>query len=242
MKEKCKIEEQSYCFAIFKMPFMHRLTQSMAENTYYRSRGKNIVKVKIDTNNSRTLKQQQQRAKMRTLIPLCKALNDFSAWNAFVSLNVGHVSVTEDLEVTVDYENLLVAEGSLEMLEDITVTADAETHSLLFSHAAEDYGYGSEPTDVLHAVVLEKGLMRSRMFTLNTRSESEPVSVEIPEKWDMENLEVYVFFLSEDGRKASDSFVSRIPVAPWRRNAAIFLPVISARRGQCRVRPCRPRP
>lgn len=217
MKEKCKIEEQSYCFAIFKMPFMHRLTQSMAENTYYRSRGKNIVKVKIDTNNSRTLKQQQQRAKMRTLIPLCKALNtpihagfperstDFSAWNAFVSLNVGHVSVTEDLEATVDYENLLVAEGSLEMLEDITVTADAETHSLLFSHAAEDYGYGSEPTDVLHAVVLEKGLMRSRMFTLNTRSESEPVSVEIPEKWDMENLEVYVFFLSEDGRKASDS-------------------------------------
>ena len=111
---------------------------------------------------------------------------------------MGHVSVTEDLEVTVDYENLLVAEGSLEMLEDITVTADAETHSLLFSHAAEDYGYGSEPTDVLHAVVLEKGLMRSRMFTLNTRSESEPVSVEIPEKWDMENLEVYVFFLSEE--------------------------------------------
>ena len=115
MKEKCKIEEQSYCFAIFKMPFMHRLTQSMAENTYYRSRGKNIVKVKIDTNNSRTLKQQQQRAKMRTLIPLCKALNtpihagfperptDFSAWNAFVSLNVGHVSVTEDLEVTSDF-------------------------------------------------------------------------------------------------------------------------------------------
>ena len=191
-----KNEAQSYCFAIFKMPFMHRLTQSMAENTYYRSRGKNIVKVKIDTNNSRTLKQQQQRAKMR----------DFSAWNAFVSLNVGHVSVTEDLEVTVDYENLLVAEGSLEMLEDITVTADAETHSLLFSHAAEDYGYGSEPTDVLHAVVLEKGLMRSRMFTLNTRSESEPVSVEIPEKWDMENLEVYVFFLSEEGRAQGFGF------------------------------------
>ena len=71
MREKCKIEEQSYCFAIFKMPFMHRLTQSMAENTYYRSRGKNIVKVKIDTNNSRTLKQQQQRAKMRTHADPC---------------------------------------------------------------------------------------------------------------------------------------------------------------------------
>ena len=207
----------SKCFAIFKMPFMHRLEQSMAENTYYRSRGKNIVKVKIDSNASNTLKQQQQRLKMQTLIPLCKALNtpihsgfperpqDFTAWNAFVSANVAHISVTEDLEVTVEYENLRVAEGSLEVLEDITAVAEAETHSLIFTHAAEDYGYGSEPTDMLYAVVLEKRLMRSRLFPLNTRNDSEPASVQIPEKWDMENLEVYVFFLSEDGRKASNS-------------------------------------
>lgn len=42
--------------AIFKMPFMYKLTQSMADNTYCRTRGKNVVKTKIDTNSSNTEK------------------------------------------------------------------------------------------------------------------------------------------------------------------------------------------
>ena len=61
--------------AIFKMPFMHRLTQSMAENTYVRSKGQNIIKTKIDKNTSNTLEQQMQRLRMKQLIYLCKVLN-----------------------------------------------------------------------------------------------------------------------------------------------------------------------
>ena len=194
------------------------MTQSMAENTYYRSRGKNIVKVKIDTNNSRTLKQQQQRAKMRTLIPLCKALNtpihagfperptDFSAWNAFVSLNVGHVSVTEDLEVTVSYPDVLCAQGRwIKLPRTMSVSADAEMRSLTFTHAAEENGTMRYGDDMLYAMVVDTDLQDAELYELNARNNSEPVMITLPDDWDMDALAVYVFALTADKKKASNS-------------------------------------
>ena len=67
-KAKTRQEARKLCaviLAIFKMPFMHRLTQSMAENTYVRSRGKNIIKTKIAENTSNTLEQQKVRVRMK---------------------------------------------------------------------------------------------------------------------------------------------------------------------------------
>ena len=61
--------------AVFKMSFIHKLTKSMANNTYYHSRGQNILKTKIDSNSSNTLPQQKQRAKMGVLFALCKVFN-----------------------------------------------------------------------------------------------------------------------------------------------------------------------
>lgn len=70
-----KLEGDVLVLAIFRMPFMHRLTQSMADNTYVRARGKNIIKTKIDVNTSNTPPQAVQRLKMKCTVELCKALN-----------------------------------------------------------------------------------------------------------------------------------------------------------------------
>lgn len=203
--------------ALFEMPFMHRLRKSMAKNTYCRTRGKNVMKVKIDENTSKTPKQLDQRSKMKEAVRLCKAFNaaihlgypeipvDFTEWNAFVSVNMGAISVNDAKEVVVDFESLLVAKGSLEPAEEVQVEKDAEAHTLSFTHLVESFGYGMNEDDQLYAVVLEQQKMRSRVYPLNERRDDAPAVVNVLPSWGMDNLLVYVFFLSADGRKASDS-------------------------------------
>lgn len=211
--------------AVFKMPFMHKLTQSMAENTYYRSRGQNIVKTKIDTNTSNTLPQQMQRLKMKELVSLCKVFNSaieigfptrpvtFTSRNAFVGANMDAVSVDEKLVVKVDYEKIKVARGSREVVENLTVNVDESDHSVSFTHDLGDFGCGAEPTDVVYAVVLEKERMRTKLFRLGTRDEDSSTTVDLPAQWDMKKLAGYVFVLSENGRAASDSVYVPITVS-----------------------------
>lgn len=203
--------------AIFKMPFMHILKQSMAENTYIRSKGKNIVKTKIDTNSSKTEKQQIQRLKMKVIVGQGKVFNaaihvgfperprGFTPWNAFTSANIPAIMIDEGMEASVDYESFRVSQGSLEVVEDVQVVKDAEAHALKVTHSVDSYGYGMNEDDVLHMVVLEREKRRSRVFKLNERKDATPATVTLPNAWEMDNLLVYVFVLSANGRKASDS-------------------------------------
>ena len=92
-------------------------------------------------------------------------------WNAFIRAAMPSISVSEDLEVSVDYETLLIAQGSLEVIEEVSITQDAEANTLTVTYPASDYGYGSEPTDTVQLVLLEKEKMRSRMFQVGTRGE-----------------------------------------------------------------------
>lgn len=211
--------------AIFKMPFMHKLRKSMAENTYYRSRGQNVLKTKIDKNASNTLLQQMQRLKMTELTSLCKAFNatievgfpsrpiSHTPWNAFVSASKEAVTVDEKLVVTVDYEKLLVAKGNREVVEGMSVRMDEQEHEVTFTHEVGDFGYGSDPTDVVYVVVLEKERMRSRLFRLNTRNDDSSTTVTLPATWNMKQLAGYVFVLAGDGKSASDSVYIAITVA-----------------------------
>lgn len=203
--------------AKFKMPFMHRLTQSMADNTYVRSKGKNIIKTKIDQNLSNSKKQQIQRLRMKTVVPLCKTFNtvihegfperpiDFTPWNAFIHANLPAITVSDTMEASIDYQKLLVAQGSLEMVEDVQVVKDAEEHTLTVTHSGDTYGYGSNADDMLQAVVFEPAKRRSKVFPLNERQDETPATITIPTTWDMEQLQVYVFIQSVSGRKVSNS-------------------------------------
>lgn len=63
--------------AVFRSSFLHELKKSVAENTYYRSRGQNIMRFKIATNHSKTPKQQQQRAWLKRCVELCDLFSLF---------------------------------------------------------------------------------------------------------------------------------------------------------------------
>ncbi len=203
--------------AVFRSSFLHELKKSVAENTYYRSRGQNIMRFKIATNHSKTPKQQQQRARLKRCVELCDLFSPaiavgfptapvrWSAYNAFVETNMQAVTADEAGNVNVDYERILVSKGKLMMPESLQMAWSEADHTLTFTHEEEEYGKNIRATDVLYALVAnrEKGI--SKLYKLNTHMEAGTSAVSVPEKWGKESLAVYAFMLSEDGRKASRS-------------------------------------
>lgn len=129
----------------------------------------------------------------------------FTPGNAFVSANKNTISVDEQLNATIDYEQLAVSKGVLRAPEVAAVTSDAEAHTLLFSYEEEEFGRQAVATDVMYAFVLEKQKMCSKVFRLDTRAESSQPQVDVPAKWEMASLATYLSLLSADGRKASGS-------------------------------------
>lgn len=188
--------------------------KSIGYETYCKSRGIHVVKAKITTNTSKTKEQQRVRAawpeylRLATLFAEAALLGfpqrkrELTAYNAFVQANKGVVSVDDELQATVDYEQVVCSEGSLKV-PDVTVALDAEQRTLTFTHEAEESGVLRDAEDSVQAFVVNGARDDAKLYALGTRADSEPVPVTLPSKWDTEGLAVYVFVLSPDKRKAS---------------------------------------
>lgn len=189
-----------------------------ADTTFYMQNGDKYFRSKIDKNTSKTLKQQMQRLAFGEKGRIAKALQrvlavsipkpgkGLSPSNVFMRINDGLVTVNEDLEVTVNYPELQLGNrDDRDTPEGVTVTANSEEHSLTFSHGAEEFGSYAEPTDKLYAALYNPVLQRSELYELCTRAETEPVTVSVPSRWEMGDVHVYVFAVSEDGRSSSYS-------------------------------------
>lgn len=206
--------------AIFKStPMTEDVRKSISNQTFAIVRGQNVARKKISRNSSKTVPQQQQRARIKRMADV-EELFDLSSeigfpkrpatWttaNAFTSANLknGALTVDDTLEVTVDYAQILCSQGRRKLPRTFTVAADAESRTLTFTHSVELRGRNRNVNDKLYAMVVAPELEDAELFDLGTRAESEPVVVEVPEDWDMASLEVYVFALSPNGKVASDS-------------------------------------
>ena len=111
----------------------------------------------------------------------------------------------DSLEVTVDYAQILCSQGRRKLPRTFAVTADTESRTLTFTHSVESRGRNRNVNDKLYAMVVAPELEDAELFDLGTRAESEPMTINVPEGWDMASLEIYVFALSPNGRIASDS-------------------------------------
>ena len=206
--------------AIFKStPMTEDVRKSISNQTFAIVRGQNVARKKISRNSSKTVPQQQQRARIKRMADV-EELFDLSSeigfpkrpatWttaNAFTSANLknGALTVDDTLEVTVDYAQILCSQGRRKLPRTFAVTADTESRTLTFTHSVESRGRNRNVNDKLYAMVVAPELEDAELFDLGTRAESEPVVVEVPEDWDMASLEVYVFALSPNGKVASDS-------------------------------------
>lgn len=193
-----------------------RIKRSVGEQTFCQVNGQNVVKMKIEENTSNTPAQQRQRRIFTELSDWGNIFGEaaalgfptrqrqLSVQNAFMQANAEVVSVSEEGEITVDYTQIACSKGRLDVPK-VTVTCTGEPPVLTFTHPAQKNGRCRKATDRLYAAVLEKELEEVEVFELNKRSEAEAVTAELDEAWKKENLCVYVFVLSENGDKASDT-------------------------------------
>lgn len=191
------------------------IKNSIGNITYCKFRDLNVLKGKVMKNQSNTLAQQMQRKRFPEYIEiayLCSEASEVgfpgrprrhSPDNAFVKANKGNVTVNEDLEVSVDYTKLVCSAGMLKEPR-VTATVDPETGTLTFTMKETAlYGKRCAKTDLVYALIIEKAQHESIFSKLGTREGTTQATVSIPGEWARDELEVYVFVTSANGRQAS---------------------------------------
>lgn len=113
----------------------------------------------------------------------------------------------ETVEITykVDYDLLVVASGSLKA-PNVMCNEDSEQETLTFTNKAPGtFGYERNATDKLYAVVCDTAENMSDLVALGTRADETPVVYNLPDDFDINNLQVYVFATLANGKQASRS-------------------------------------
>ena len=204
------------------------MRKSVGDQTFCQFRGENVCKQKIETNESNTLEQQRQRARWKKgqdLTVLFGASTEigypgrprtYSPDNAFRHENVNDrvIDVVEaggtsggkvQWTVTVNYSEILCAKGPLRLPREISLALSEESDAVLFTVGVEQRGPQRNEDDVLYAMLVETVIEDSLLSEICTRGEGGMASVELPSGWDAVNLAVYLFVVSADGKKASNS-------------------------------------
>ena len=201
---------------------------SVGDQTFCKWKGLQIVKQKVGNNTSNTDAQQMQRKRWQTgmeLDALFAAATELgfpgrkrthTPSNVFTHENVNDQIIEvaanpqatgedDKWTATVNWESIRCAKGKLRLPRKVTVTLSPEGDTLSFTVTAEDRGPQREDDDELYALVVETELRDSTLQRVCARADGGTASVELPDDWDSTKLAVYLFMVSADGKKASDS-------------------------------------
>ncbi|WP_065217846.1 MULTISPECIES: DUF6266 family protein [Butyricimonas] len=203
--------------AEFNSYLLGKAKRSVGNITLCYTRRKNIAKAKIfSRKDNPTPEMLAQRARMKALVQLSRSLlpvirkgflgiGNGSTSNAFVVRNMKAVTVDERNEVTVNFEQLLVAAGILNSPK-VTATYSEESQKFLFEQEMqeEEDGYAFAD-DQVYAVLYETERGRSRLVELRTRGESGSTTYALPEEWDNTKVKVYCFAMLKRGKEVSNS-------------------------------------
>ncbi|MDE7074468.1 MAG: hypothetical protein K2O69_05370 [Odoribacter sp.] len=196
------------------------MSKSFGNLTTYKLKGQNIVRRKVTkVANPKTLKQLQQRLRFALsnkladcfLQAIVLGLVDrkacLSAANYFVSLNKDVVTVSKELEATIDFPAIVVAKGNRAMPEGITLTHNAETGAFTVEVEAEEFMSHAADDDEFFCYVCERTKLKGKLFSLGERGTLTTSTLNLPQKWDTspENLAFYVFCVAKDRKRASNS-------------------------------------
>lgn len=195
------------------------MRKSVGNQTFCTLNGQRIARKKIKKNNSRTIRQQIQRKRFAVEKDLEVLFADALAigfpgrprthqtWNAFSAANLNErvIEVDDDLVATVNFEEIVCAKGRLRLPDHVSITHDTENNALAFTVTAEGNGAGRKDDDEVYALVVEKMALDSLLVNLGQRGDGGMASVDLKSGWEAANLAVYLFVVSADGRKASNS-------------------------------------
>ena len=189
--------------AKFNSYLLGKVTKSVGNVTMCYMNKQNIARAKIfSRKDNPTPEVLTQRAKMKVLF---RGIGSGTTSNAFVSLNMGCVSVDEDYAVTVDYARMLVAAG-IRNTPKVSVTYDSDASKYAFVQEAEEAEEGyAAGDDLVYAVLYETEVQRARLVALRVRGEGGSTSYALPENWSAENVKAYCFAMKKGGKVCSNS-------------------------------------
>lgn len=192
-------------------------TRTIGGTVYYLRFGENLARRKSVWSENRTFSDAQllQQAKFRLLTTVGNSLREAvdagfpgrkrsqSGANVFVQVNQGACEVTEGGEVSLDYGRVLCAKGNLRP-PFVEVKRSAEGF-VFTNRAVTERGHAMETDDRVMAVVFDPVNGYCLFSELCKRGDEVTETVALPDYWGQESPVVYVFAVSEDGKRASRS-------------------------------------
>lgn len=166
-------------------------------------------------NDPKTKKQVKQRSRfsvvmdfLRTITPFIRvgfqsqANGRMTAFNAAMSHNMRFAVKGERQEMELDYPNVLVASGSL----DITSGARAEIVGRELQVEWDAERPGNTRRDDMAMVLACNPAKRESVYELNAgKREAMRVVLRLPRGWEGDAIETYLAFKTADGSMVSDS-------------------------------------
>lgn len=217
--------------ATFESAAFTKLRNSFGNLTACKHKGQNVVKEKItEVNDPNTLPQQMQRKRFPATVALAAAFSQVIAIglrgyklvkqtveNCFVQLNKACVTVNEEMEVSIDFERLVVSKGKRALLTVVETTLDVENRqlSVVFEteEDEEEFVAHSSKDDLMFCYLVEKSTLKGKLSKVGTRASMDGgFTVTIPRKWEAtaDNIAAYFFCTDKKMKQASDTLYLEI--------------------------------
>ena len=200
--------------AIFNPSIYKDISGSVGNVTSYKIGKTQIARAKTRfMKDAKTPKQLQQRARLRLITRLRRNFiailktgyctsSGKTCTNCFTRDNIGKVNAEDWDHPTLDLLTLSLSDGNLR-LPLMEAEVNAEKRLVAFRWKKQPLMPFMAKSDQLVGAVYERTEERSRLVKLGSRGESGEKTWTPPADWDMSQLVVYGFAVSENGQDAS---------------------------------------
>ncbi len=202
--------------AIFKPTIFQDISGSVGNVITYKIGKTQIARGKPGfVKDAKTLEQLKQRARLSLITKLrrrflkvlsvgyCSSSGKVCA-NCFTRDNIHKVNVEDVENPTIDLLTLSLSSGELR-LPLIKAEVDKEKRLVIFQWEQQPLMPFMAKEDRLIGVIHEREEMKSRLVELGTRGKSGEKAWYLPKDWNVNQLVVYGFAVSENGQNASDT-------------------------------------
>ena len=200
--------------AIFNPTIYKDISGSVGNVTSYKVGKTQIVRAKTGfVKDAKTPKQLQQRARLSLITKLRRSFitilktgyctsSGKTCTNCFTRDNISNVNAKDWDHPTLDLLTLSLSDGNLR-LPLMEAEVNAEKRLVAFRWKKQPLMPFMAKSDQLVGAVYERKEERSRLVKLGSRGESVEKSWTPASDWDMSQLVVYGFAVSENGQDAS---------------------------------------
>lgn len=202
---------------IFDSVLFGKLHKSVGNLTMYNLNGQNIVRAKssLGRHDKKSARQLLQRAKMKKVQQLACQLADAIAvgfpastynrsLNRFVGLNIGLLVTDESGGITYDADRLQLSSGEL-LPPQVSAVVNCSEGSVTFTRERQALRPLALDDDLVYGIVWGRDSTELQVFPLGRRDVSGGTTVYPEEDLLKFPLEIFVFAVAANGRKASST-------------------------------------